>query len=438
MNRMTRNDGSGCWFWVVILLSSLTASTSQASLSPGLGIKMGNMRLSPFAEVGIGYDDNVQVSQPESLPVLPDGRFQGQGGGGSGDYFSQYTAGFGLSRVLASEWELRFRSWYDTRVYSVEHLNDNDTKTAEGSARYLPASDLYTVTLSGKVRQATDMERVPSSANLTMMGDTGLPYLEERDDSLERTTVDGSGNLSLRPQERTSFSLSAAGSTVDYTDRQLFDYWQWSANGDAGYRYSAKTSIYVEGEYELVNGDGLTRSVPVYAMRLGLRTMPSIKVDYHISVGAKTYEHATDTTGDTWKREWDIDFDGLLNWRISEKLGLFGNAWTDVSTAPQTQAPEDTRRTYAGQMGANYAFMKRMTAVGAVSYRLDAYDFPIDYGNNGTQRKSELWQLMGRVIAAPQTASFWKVFLESSYQLGDNDLSNYNDWTIMLGASAWY
>jgi hypothetical protein len=176
----------------------------------------------------------------------------------------------------------------------------------------------------------------------------------------------------------------------------------------------------------------------VYALRVGLRTKPRVKVDYHVAVGVKTYEHYTDTTGEDQERKWDWDFDALMNWRRSEKLSLFGKAWTDVSSAIQENSPENTRRTYTAQVGADYSFLRRLNAVGALSYRLDAYDFTIDFGNDLQQDKTELWQVMGRLTLSPQVNTFWKVFLESSYEIGDNDLDNYDQWLIWLGLSAWY
>ncbi len=437
MNSLARTDGVGRWIGSVTLAVGLLASVSQAALSPGLGIKLGNERLSPFVEASVGYDSNVRLAAGEVLPLNPDGSYQVQNKK-IGDSFSQFTAGVGLSRPLASEWDLRARAWYDTRLYSKETQINYDSVTAEGSARYWPISDMYTATLGGKYREAQDVERVPASANLTMPGDAGLPYLEERDDRLKRVTMDAFGNLAFRPKERTTFSVGGVASTVDYDDSQLFDYWQWSLNGDAGYRFSEKTYIFLAGDYQLVDGDALSRTVPVYALRLGFMTKPREKIDYKISVGVKTYEHATDTEGSSWDRTWGLDFDGLLNWRYSEKLNIFGKAWTDVGTAIQPQAAEDTRRTYAGQIGADYAFMKRFNAVGALSYRLDSYDFPIEYGNDLTQRKSELWQVMGRVMMAPRGSTFWKLFVESSYELGDNDLDTYDQWLVWLGASLWY
>lgn len=437
MKSTARTDGSTRWIGAVALAIGLLAPASQAALSPGLGIKLGNVRVSPFVDLSMGYDSNVRLAEGEVLPLNPDGSYQIQGDK-IGDSFTQLSAGVGLSRALASEWDLRLRAWYDKRLYAKETEINYDSVTVEGSGRYWPVSDRYTVSMGGKYRQAQDVERIPSSATLTMPGETPLPFLEERDDRLERVTLDGFGILAMRPQERTSFSLSALASTVDYTESQLFDYWQWALNGNAGYRYSEKTYIFLEGEYELVDGDALTRNVPVYALRLGFNTKPRVKLDYKIGVGVKTYEHATDETGDTRERKWDIDFDGLLNWRYSEKLSLFGKAWTDVGTAIQYQAPENTRRTYAGQVGADYAFMKRFNAMSALSYRLDSYDYRIDYGQNLSQQKSELWQIMGRVTMAPRTSAFWKVYVESSYELGDNDLDTYNQWQVWVGASLWY
>jgi hypothetical protein len=421
----------------VALAIGLLAPASQAALSPGLGIKLGNARLSPFVELSMGYDSNVRLTEGQALQLQQDGSYEVQSTK-VGDYFSQFAAGVGLSRVLASEWDLRLRTWYDTRLYAKETQINYDSVTVEGSGRYWPVSDIYSLTMGGKYREAQDVERIPSSASLTMPGETPLPYLEERDDRLKRVTMDGFGVLAIRPQERTSFSLGANASTVDYDDNQLFDYWQWSLNGNAGYRYSEKTYIFLEGNYELVDGEALTRKVPVYAVRLGFNTKPRVKLEYKVGVGVKTYEYATDETGDSLDRKWDIDFDGLLNWRYSEKLSLFGKAWTDVGTAVQFQAPENTRRTYAGQVGADYAFMKRFNATSALSYRLDSYDYPIDYGQNLTQEKSELWQIMGRVTMAPRSSAFWKVFVESSYELGDNDLDTYNQWLVWVGASLWY
>lgn len=411
--------------------------TAQAAFSPGTGIKFGTLRVSPFAEASMGYDSNVRLAEGNVLRLQDDGSYQVQDSK-IDDYFSQFTVGAGLSRVLVSEWDLRLRGWYDTRMYAEETDINYDGVSVEGSARYWPVSDYYSATLGGKYRQAQDTERVPASASLTMPGEVALPYLEERDDRLKRTTVDGFGQLEFRPRERLNFSAYGTASSVEYDDDDLFDYWQWAASGQAGYRYSEKTIVFAELEYELVEGDALSDAVPVYALRVGLRTKPRVKVDYKLGVGVKTYEYYTDETGDEQKDRWDLDFDGQLNWRYSEKVNYFGKAWTDVGTAIQSQAPEDLRRTYAGQLGVDYAFAKRFNAIGAASYRLDDYDYPIDFGDGRTQQNTELWQGMVRLMMAPRANTFWKVFTEVSYEYGDNDLDDYDQWLVWLGASVWY
>lgn len=415
----------------------IAGATAQASFTPGTGIKAGTFRVSPFAEAAIGYDSNVRLAEGNVLRLQSDGSYQVQDSK-LDDYFSQLTVGVGASRVLVSEWDLRFRGWYDARVYAEETDINYDSVSVEGSARYWPISDYYSATLGGKYRVAQDVERVPASASLTMPGEVELPYLEERDDRLKRTTVDGFGRIEMRPRERLNFAVGGTGSMVDYDDADLFDYWQWALNGEAGYRYTEKTIFFGELECELVDGDALSDNVPVYALRIGFRTKPRTKVDYKIGVGVKTYEYFTDETGDERDRKWDPDFDGQLNWHYSEKLNVFGKVWTDVGTSIQNQSPENTRRTYAGKIGADYAFWTRLNAVGAVTYRLDDYDFPIEYDDDQVQKQTELWQVMGRLTLAPRANTFWKVFTEVSYEFGDNDLDTYDQWVVWMGGSVWY
>lgn len=404
---------------------------------PGEGIRLGAVRVSPFLEGSIGYDSNARLAEGDVLTLQPDGSYELQNSR-IDDYFTQWTVGAGVSRVLESEWDLRFRGWYQSRWYEKQTYINYDSFALEQSGRYWPASDRYALSMGVKYRAAEDVERVPVSAATTMPGETPLPYLGEREDRLQRVTVDGFASFDFRPGERTSMGTSISASTVNYEDRRLFDYWSWTLNANAGYQYTDRTAVFLEGDYQILEGDALLRAVPVYALRAGLRTKSRVKLDYRISVGAKTYEHATDSTGGTWKQTWDLDFDGLMNWRYSEKLSFFGKAWTDVGTTVQYQAPEDTRRTYAAQLGTDYAFLRRLNAVGAISYRLDSYDFTIHYDNGLTQSRTELWQVMGRLTLSPQVNTFWKVYVESSYEVGANDLDNYDQWLVWLGLSAWY
>jgi len=436
MKTNRRIGGARTWSGSVFLACGLAAAVAQAGWDPGTGIKAGRLRISPFADVSVGYDSNVRLAEGEILPLNMDGSYQVQSSEKKGDYFSQLTAGFGISRQLESEWDLRFRAWYDTRLFGEETDSNYDSVTAEASARYWPVSDKYMVSAGGKYRESQDVGRVPSSASLTMPGEMPLPYLEERSDRLKRVSVDGFANVNVHPGDRSDFGFGAIGSSVNYDDKQLFDYWNWRVTGSAGYRFTEKTAFFGTVEYQTVGGDSLSKDIPVYAFRVGLRTRPREKIDYSLSVGAKTYEHFNDPEGLTKDDRVDFDFNGILNWRYSEKLNFFGKAWTDVSAAIQVE--ENTRRTYAGQLGANYAFMKRLSAAGAVSYRVDAYDFPIDYGEDRVQDQTELWQVMGRLTLTPRANAFWKMYLEGSYETGDNDLDDYDQWQVWLGASVWY
>ena len=435
MNMNRRVDGMGVWRAVLIFVCGGLAAVAQAGFEPGTGIKAGRLRVSPFADFSVGYDSNVRLAEGEILDLFSSGSYEVQETK-IDDYFSQFTAGVGISRVLESEWDLRLRAWYDTRKYLDETQIDYDSVTAEGSVRYWPSSDKYVVSAGGKYRDAQDVERVPASATLTMPGELPLPYLEERYDRLKRTSLDAYGNADFRALDRTDFSVGGYASSVDYDDQRLYDYWNWQLTGSAGYRFTEKTYFFGELEYQMVEGDALSREIPVTCFRLGFRTKPREKIDYKISMGAKTYEHYNDSEGLSKDTAVDLDFDGLLNWRYSEKLNFFGKAWTDVGAA--IQESEDTRRTYAGQVGVNYEFMKRLSAVGAASYRLDDYDFPIVYGDDLIQHQTELWQVMGRLVLTPRANAFWKAYLETSYETGDNDLDDYDQWLVWLGASVWY
>ncbi len=419
--------GASGWRVLTFLACGLMVSIAQAGWDPGAGIKAGRLRLSPFADISVGYDSNVRLSEGEITETQVSEE---------GDFFSRFSAGLGIGRVLESELDLRLRFLYDTRQYADETDSNSDNFTTEASARYWPASDKYMVSAGLKYREIQDSERVPPSAALTMPGELPLPYLEERSDRLKRTGMDAFANASLLALSRTDLSIGATASSVDYNDRGLFDYVDWGVNGSAGYRFTEKTSFFGVMEYSMEDGDGLSDPLPVYSFRLGFRTRPREKLDYSISAGATAYRSFDDATGQSKSDTVSPDFDGRLNWRYSEKLNFFGKAWTDVT--PAVQQAENTRRSYSGQLGAGYAFMKRLTASGAVSYRLDDYDFPVEYESGQAQEQAELWQVTGRLVLAPRANAFWNTYVEASYEQGDNDLDDYDQWIVWLGASVWY
>lgn len=408
---------------------------AQSGWVPGGGVKAGQFRVSPFADLAVGYDSYAGLSEGEQPTQTADGTYQ-YGSTENDDFFTQFAVGLGISRAMESEWDLRARAWYDTRLYMDQTDVSYDSVTAETALRFWPASDKFLFRVGGKYRLATDVERTPVSAPLTMPGEQPLPFLEERYDRMKRTTLDGHALAEFRALARTDFSIGGQVSSVDYDDAELYDYLNWSLSGTAGYRLTEKTSFFGVMEYRMVDGDSLSSRVPVYALRAGFRSRPLEKVDYRISVGAKTYKHYEDSEGLSKDRRTDIDFDGLLTWRYSEKLNLFGNARTDVGAA--VQESENTRRTYSGQLGFDYACLKRVNLIGSASYRLDDYDFPIRYGDDQEQDQTELWKFLGRVELNPRAKAFWKLFLESSYETGDNSLDTYDQWLVFLGASVWY
>ena len=436
MRHIVRISGRFDRLWLIMAGVILMPVLLQATPSPGNGVKLGAFRLSPFADFALGYDSNVRLAQGEVLPLQPDGSYQVQDATEKHDFFSEYTIGLGVNRSLESEWDLRLRAWYEARRYVEETDSDYDSETAEISTRYWPASDKYMLLAGGKYRAAEDVERVPVSSVLTMPGEAPLPYLEEQYDQLKRQTLDGFVNLQFRVQDRTDLSVGGTASMVDYDDPRFFDYSHWDLNGEVSYLFSEKTSFFGNMQYYLAEGDGLSKKVPVYGWMLGFKTRPLERLDYRIGLGVKTYEHATDSEATQWKRKWDVNFDGLLNWHYTERMSVFGKAWTTVT--PTVTEAEDTRRTYAGQLGVNYYLVRRVSVVGAVSYRLDEYDFPIVYGNNLTQEKTAIWEYTGRVTVTPEVNTFWKAFGEVSYEQGDNDLDTYDQWMIRVGASLWY
>jgi hypothetical protein len=427
------NRSGGAGLAVFLLASSIGA---QAAISaPGNGIRVEGVKFSPFVELSAGYDSQAWLSSGDSQRVNPDGTFVDKD---TDDVFAQFSVGLGIgpSATMRPEWDIRLRGWYDRRIYDDLSEIDYDAFTAEGTIRYWPESDKYRVTVGGKFRNLQDYERVPASAVQTMPAELPLPYVEDRSDRLKRINMSGFGDVQWLALPKTDFTLGGSATRTDYDGTNVFDNWNWTLRGDAGYRFSEKTSFFVQMNYQQLNSDSLSKDVPVVGLRAGFRTRPLVKVDYRIGVGAKTYEYARDVEASDYDRKWDWDVDGQLNWRARDNLSLFGRLWTDVQ--PAATVREVTRRSYAGQAGLSYAFLRRLSAIGSVTYRYDDYDFPIDYGNNLQQEYAELLQFTGRLVLAPVANTFWKLFVEATFERGDNDLDQYDQWIVLAGASLWY
>ncbi len=409
---------------------------AQAAISaPGSGIRIEGFKISPFVEASAGYDSQAWLGSGKNQEILPDGTFAQKD---TDDVFAQFTVGLGIgpSTSLRPEWDVRLRGWYDHRVYNDLSEIDYDAFTAEGTVRYWPESDKYRLTVGGKFRSLQDYERVPSSAVQTMPAEMPLPYVEDRSDRLKRNNLTGFGDLQWTALSKTEFTLGGSVESTDYDGTNVYDNWNWTLRGDAGYRFSEKTSFFAQMNYRRLISDSFSKDVPVVSFRAGFRTRPLVKVDYKIGIGAKTYEYAVDSQASAYDRKWDWDVDGQLNWRARENLSIFGRAWTDVQ--PATTVREVTRRTYAGQAGFNYAFLRRLSGIGSVTYRYDDYDFPIEYPGQLRQEYAELLQFSGRLVLAPVVNTFWKLFVETTYERGDNDLDQYDQWVVLVGASLWY
>ena len=430
--------------WALIGATLLTA-TLAAFARPGEGIKIGNLRLSPFLDGAITYDSNVFLEGANEE---------------NDDFYLDLVGGVGFLNKT-DRMSLLGRGWLQGRWYDEYTARDTEGFGEKLGLVWGELEDLQ-LEVNQKFVRLDDYELTPRSVDTLNTLSQNLMLTEDRTERVKRDLFDVGAvagryvtdkleadaglsfgsveyNPDLDPDEYMSDIVLGTGS-LSVNTNGLYDWYEIRAQGELTYQLTDKTSALLTGQYSDQNSDGFEDDSVVYLVRVGLLTYATKKVTFKGGVGFETYDFAGKSDlGD----DLDItifNYDASGTWQATEKL-LFEVSGRNA-VQPATQYSANIKEVTLAQLGAIYDITARLNISLAGSYRHDDYVGRIEL-LDGTLAYKEREHFGGRLRLNYKPKSPWfDLYAEGTYEdVNDNledDYTDYEQWRLTAGVALRY
>ena len=388
---------------------------------PGENIHIGNLTLSPFAELSGTYDSNVRLVKYNR----------------EDDYFGDLVGGLAFIN-RTDPLILRGRGWLQLRRYLDATDKDSDG-FGEKLGLIWGSRDKLALEINESFTQLEDYEITPRSVDTLNLTSQALMLTEDRTERVKRHLFDIAGLLGRRTTEKIELDAGYGFSMVRYLETDLYDWDENRGRVEGGYRLTDKTMVLVNGEVSFQDSDGFENTPELYVVRGGLLTRTTDKTTLRAEGGLERYDFgARSAEGD------DLDktiFSYMLagTWQATEKLYFEITGRNAIQ--PATQYKANTKEIALAALGGAYQWTPTIKMSLAGSFRRDDYIGRIRIGDElKTKRRQHLGGRL-RLEYKPR-AKFYDIFAETTYEdVDDNledDYENYFQWRVSLGLSLRY
>lgn len=407
---------------VVGAVAVVLVVSQGAFAKPGDGIQIGNLKLSPFVEVSVTYDDNVYVRGIDEVE----------------DYFLDLVPGIAFAN-RTDRLTFTGRGWGQWRWYQDETDLDSEVY-GEKLGLVWGETERLTLALNEKWVKLNDYEITPRSVDILNIESQILLLTEDRTERVERELFDISPILAYDVTDRFGFSIGYSYNYVEYTTNALFDWYENRGQIEFQQKVTEKTFGVVTLQGSQQDSDGFEDTSDYYVLRGGVLYRATEKTSFKAGAGVEEYDFAApeSETGD------DLDstifsFDVAGAWEVTEKLDLQVSARNGIQ--PATQYGANTKEVTLGSVGMIYDVTTTLKLTLAGSMREDNYVGRVVAG--GVPQFKERDLVGGRVRLDYMPRAKWmNLWLESTYEeVEDNledDYEDYNQWRVALGAALRY
>lgn len=416
----------------VAMAAVLAAWTSAALARPGDGIQIGDLRLSPFVEVSVTYDDNVYLDRPDETE----------------DFFLDLIPGLAFinrtDRLI-----LTGRAWGQWRWYQDETDLDSEAY-GEKLGLVWGEKERLTLALNEKWVKVEDYEITPRSVDILNLESQILMLTEDRTERVERELFDISPILAYDVTDTFGFNVGYSYNFVDYTGtnsivdpgsaNSLFDWYENRLQVEVQQKLTEKSFLVVTAQGSQQDSDGFEDTSDYYILRGGLLYRATAKTSFKGTAGVEDYDFAEGSVAGDDLDVTVFNFDVAGMWEITDKLDMELSARNAVQ--PATQYEANTKEVTLGSLGFIYEMTTTLKLTLAGSVRRDDYIGDIILADGtGFEKRRDLWGARARLDYSPR-AKWLNLWLESTYEdVDDNledDYDDYDQWRLSLGAALRY
>ena len=372
---------------LAMLMVCLLAAASSGSGEPGEGFRLGRgWSMSPFVEGVVTYDSNVLLRDDEyerkeelNEPEKDD------------DVFYDLVVGLSLLKE-GTDVSLNLRALAQFRRYDIFTPLGDDTFQQSAEA-VLGNREKLQVTVNQMYSHVSDYEFTTEESGLQELDTVELRLIEGRTRRTDRYLQEY-GVALAHDMSKLQIAGGLAYGKVHFGDdtpiyfpkRDLMDWEEYEGTLNLGYRISDKSSAFITPSFGLHHSEnGLDASSYVTCL-LGVRSEPTIKLNYAFGGGFQFYSGGTETAEiedidlEETTRSEDLDqqffhYDGKIAWSVTDKLDL--QIYGRNEMIPTSAFHGNTKRVDQGSIGLRQLLGRRWLTTLGFSYRVDSYTLPI-------------------------------------------------------------
>jgi len=406
---------------VIVWIAMCSAAVVAVYAKPGEGIRLGNLAVSPFADLSATYDSNVYLTRRDQQD----------------DFFYDLVPGLAFINRTDSL-ILNGRGWGQFRRYS-DATDLNSDGLGEKLGLLIGTEENPSVTIEERYMQLDDYEINPSSVDTLNMESRNLDLIEDRNERVKRDIFSVGGVAGHPLGEKFRLDAGYGFSFVNYDVRDLYDWNENKAQLEGQYELTEKTSALLTGQYGAQSSDGFSDDSSLYLVRVGLFNHATGKTSIKVGVGYEDYSTVM-TSADGESLDKDIfNFDAAGIWEATPKLRVELSARNGIQ--PATQYKDNTKEILLVALGASYDVTDTVLLSLGGSHRRDDYVGKVQVNDQFLSKERELWGGRARVDYRPH-AKFYELYLEGTYENVDDNLqddyNNYDQLRVTVGVFLRY
>lgn len=391
--------------WVAVgFVLSMALETAMGQSAPG--IRVGTLRLTPYAEVVGLYDTNInRLSDNEKDATFFDA-------------------------VIGLRVDHRTRHLEVTGTGALsrrEFVDDDEPNFNSGGVTLnwaLRPTDKLTIELVQSFRRVEDRDEYGlDAATGGLSADTFLAA----DARSRREVIDVGALIQAVLTDKLDAGAGYRYSRTDYDSETLLDLETHAVQLEAGRRLTDKTAMVVTAVGSRQEIDTLDEAAEYVAARLGLRLQGTDRVNFKFGVGYQSMdrpEGVADRQG--------VNYDARASWAATDKTSvqLEGRNNMQMSSIHRANAVEYS----VYRLGVAYRMTPAWNFIAGVVYRIDDYADQVDLGAGPIDRKDKGAGVRLRAeYRIP--AKHLRLFAEGLYEDVESTIRDYEVTRVGLGAS---
>lgn len=269
----------------------------------------------------------------------------------------------------------------------------------------------------------SDLDDASSAASLTTVTQEGT----------RREAHNAGVAVGMDLTDKISASATYAFAMVNYARTNFYDSLEHVAVLEGGYKITDKTAAILDFEYGIEDSDAFDETTRFTAVRAGVTSRGTDKLQYKVALGGQTYQRPDDAGDDVSAVSANL----TATWRATGKISIEANGRNGILASSLYR--ENARVVSSARLGVVYRPIATVQIQIAGTRGQEEYSDPVNVDGVMQTRKDDVLYLEGRVTYTPP-AKFASVYLQVHHATLDSNVNteDYDEWRAGGGVTVRY